>query len=469
MKKTNLLFSALISLVLISPSNLVFAQRAVDLGTESSGLLPSNPFYFLKEFGRGVHKFFIGNPIRKAELELNILNEKAAELKKLQEITPDNMGALSRALANYQAAAEQYKIRLESLAGQGTNPNLDRLLTQLIERGLKHQQLFDELRAQFSLEQTFLENLGNVERALIEMLAVVAQRLDTPEKFRSRLESAVAEQGDVFQELRAAEFVDRLEEKLSGAAREEVAALKEDLLIAFSGRLEGLQLSNTADIEALQQVPGDRLRILKLLDEVRELVLDPELKSELNIARQSLLEKVEENNGIGEPEAAQSINFAKELLVEVEKKIAENPVTASSAIKQLVERVKFNISQAEIFYDQENYGSAFGQATAASAAAKNALLQLVYNPNDRVQDVDSLKRTYDQLIVKVNEAGLTAEKNPKLFGLLNEAEKKIVAVARLIEGKAKPEAIVNALRNVKILLAAIEQYIATANAVRGNP
>mgnify|MGYP001608998744 FL=1 len=318
MKKTNLLFSALISLVLISPSNLVFAQRAVDLGTESSGLLPSNPFYFLKEFGRGVHKFFIGNPIRKAELELNILNEKAAELKKLQEITPDNMGALSRALANYQAAAEQYKIRLESLAGQGTNPNLDRLLTQLIERGLKHQQLFDELRAQFSLEQTFLENLGNVERALIEMLAVVAQRLDTPEKFRSRLESAVAEQGDVFQELRAAEFVDRLEEKLSGAAREEVAALKEDLLIAFSGRLEGLQLSNTADIEALQQVPGDRLRILKLLDEVRELVLDPELKSELNIARQSLLEKVEENNGIGEPEAAQSINFAKELLVEVE-------------------------------------------------------------------------------------------------------------------------------------------------------
>jgi len=468
-KKANLLLSALISLALMAPSSLVFAQKEVDLGVESSGLLPSNPFYFLKEFGRGVRKFFVGNLVRKAELELGILNEKAAELKKLQEITPDNISALSRAVANYQSAVEQYKIRLESLAGQSMNPNLDRLLTQIVERSLKHQQLFNALRIQFSSEPKFLENLDNAENALVEMLSVIVQRLDTPEKFHGRFESAIGEQKDVFKELKAAELADRLEEKLSGAAGSGVAALKEDLLVTFSGRLEGLQLSNVIDTEALEEVLGDRLRVLKLLDEVRELVVNPELKSELNILRQRLLEKVEETNGIGAPEAAQSISAARELLAEVEGKIAESQIAVSSAIRQLVERAKFNLSQAEVFYDEENYGSAFGQATAASAAAKNAWLQLASTAVTRAHDLDSLKQKYDQLIVVANDAGLVAENSPELFKLLNEAEKKIVSVARLIESKARPEAIANAIRNVKMLLATIEQYIATANAVRGNP
>jgi len=199
------------------------------------------------------------------------------------------------------------------------------------------------------------------------------------------------------------------------------------------------------------------------------LVVNPELKSELNILRQRLLEKVEETNGIGAPEAAQSISAARELLAEVEGKIAESQIAVSSAIRQLVERAKFNLSQAEVFYDEENYGSAFGQATAASAAAKNAWLQLASTAVTRAHDLDSLKQKYDQLIVVANDAGLVAENSPELFKLLNEAEKKIVSVARLIESKARPEAIANAIRNVKMLLATIEQYIATANAVRGNP
>ncbi|MDP2650634.1 MAG: DUF5667 domain-containing protein, partial [bacterium] len=52
-----------------------------DLGVEKTGILPTNPFYFIKEWGRGAQLLFASDPVRKTELELRFVNEKAAELK----------------------------------------------------------------------------------------------------------------------------------------------------------------------------------------------------------------------------------------------------------------------------------------------------------------------------------------------------------------------------------------------------
>ena len=91
------------------------AEEAVtieDLGIEDPGLLPTSPFYFFKEWGRGVQSFFTFNPIAKVELELRFTNEKAAEAKKVEELNPDDETAIARALQNYQIAQE----RLEYLS-----------------------------------------------------------------------------------------------------------------------------------------------------------------------------------------------------------------------------------------------------------------------------------------------------------------------------------------------------------------
>jgi len=85
--KKYIIFSLLLTVLMISGP--VYAQTedasveevtTEDLGISDPGLLPTNPFYFLKEWGRGVRQLFAFNPIKKAELELRFTNEKAAEL-----------------------------------------------------------------------------------------------------------------------------------------------------------------------------------------------------------------------------------------------------------------------------------------------------------------------------------------------------------------------------------------------------
>src|SRR3989338_1352335 len=57
----------------------------IDLGVPDPGVLPTSPFYFVKEWRRGITRLFTFNPIKKAELELTILNEKAAEAQEVEE------------------------------------------------------------------------------------------------------------------------------------------------------------------------------------------------------------------------------------------------------------------------------------------------------------------------------------------------------------------------------------------------
>lgn len=445
MKAINFVVSAVVTITLLAPIGVGFAQSSVDLGTDGSGLLPSNPFYFLKEWGRGFRKLMTFNAIRKAELELDVLNEKAAELKKLEEITPENVEALIGAFDNYKIAADGLRLRLETLKENSQNPNIDRLLTQLTERGFKHQQLFNDLEEKFSAEDRLTEGLSELKDKLAETLAAGFAALDSPEGFRSRLKSALEIRGESFNELRAAEFIGRLEEKFSGDLQKEASSLKDDLLIKFSGRLQ-------ARPALLENLPGEPIHGLELIDEVRERVSDSDLKSELNVARQRVLDQAAEDKKIGQAEAENAIESARELISAVS-------VPTRSSVKELLERAKFNLSQAEKLFEEGNYGGAFGQATAASAAAKNALAQLTPDAADNSQVFEAIKGEYDSLVAQAKNLNLTKEKQPKLFALLADAEKRIVDLTRLTEKKALTETIAASLRNIKFILATAAELI----------
>lgn len=106
--------------------------------TVNVGLLPTNPFYFLKNWKRSVLMFFTFNPIAKAELELEFFDQKAVELEKLQEIRPDDDRGISKALRNYQESHEYLKVRLETL-GQ------DSLLEKLADQVIEHEELIGDI------------------------------------------------------------------------------------------------------------------------------------------------------------------------------------------------------------------------------------------------------------------------------------------------------------------------------------
>jgi hypothetical protein len=113
------------------------------IGKNDVGVLPTHPFYFLKEWGRGIRLFFTFNSAKKAELQLRYLDEKIIELSKLTE---DNkrLKALQAAIENYFNSKEKLLNRLQSL--DKNNPNVQKILAKTVEKEIIHQILFEELQ-----------------------------------------------------------------------------------------------------------------------------------------------------------------------------------------------------------------------------------------------------------------------------------------------------------------------------------
>jgi hypothetical protein len=107
------------------------------------GVLPTNPFYFLKEWGRGFRLFFTFNSVKKAELQLRYLDEKIIELSKLTEDNKKTK-ALQKAIESYFNSKEKLLNRLKSL--DKNNSNVQKILTKTLEKEILHQALFDELQ-----------------------------------------------------------------------------------------------------------------------------------------------------------------------------------------------------------------------------------------------------------------------------------------------------------------------------------
>lgn len=115
-----------------------------DLGITDVGTLPSSKWYFLKEWRRGLERFFTFNSIKRAELELRITNENAAEALTVQETKLDDAKALAIALENYTNAGERLRTQLAKLKETSENPNVEKLLEKLNEQTLKHAALFNQ-------------------------------------------------------------------------------------------------------------------------------------------------------------------------------------------------------------------------------------------------------------------------------------------------------------------------------------
>ncbi|MDP1719236.1 MAG: hypothetical protein Q8L24_02305, partial [bacterium] len=407
-------------------------------------------------WGRGFRKLITPNAARKAVLELNVLNEKAAELKKLQEITDGSEAALASAVRSYIASADQLRLYLVAIKGN-SDQALEGLVNNLIDRSLRHFWLLNDLASQAGVDGGLISDLDTAAHSLVLALAQVPGNLVAAEDFRVQFLDVVSGLPDAFKELRAADLADRLSREVSGDNRPAIEQLREDLLLKFSGRLEGSVLAG-GSLGDLNSVSGDRLERLRLIDEVREVVTNPQLRSELNIVRQKILDQVSANDGIKQEQAQAAIIDAQNLLTAVEDKISAR-ASVKSSIKELVDRAKFNLSQADQFMAQENFGGAFGHATAAQASLNSAMDQLSVSDFDASAALESAKKSFDYWTSKIREAGLTKADSPKLFALMDDAERRIVALDKLIQSKAAPESISASLRSIKILLATIEEFL----------
>lgn len=120
-------FISLIAMALVFGAGLTLAQVDVaeavnldeniqpeDLGIGEPRLLPDNPFYFLKNWVRGIQSVLTFNPVKKAELRMKFANEKLMEVKKLVELKK-NPEIIKKATENYQQETEKIKNQVEKI------------------------------------------------------------------------------------------------------------------------------------------------------------------------------------------------------------------------------------------------------------------------------------------------------------------------------------------------------------------
>lgn len=426
-----------------------------DLGLANPGLLPTNPFYFLKEWGRGIRSFATFNSVAKAELELRFVNEKAAEVKKVEELKPAETEAISKALDNYQGSQQRLKIRLENLKETSQNPNVDRLLEQLADRTIKHEKVFDEIANKFE-DKADIQKLVRDVKNDIEETATVGASKDDPAKFASKLERAlVAHKGSELKHVRSLEIIDRLEQKASGEVKQSLGRLRQD----FSLRLKEdigdlLKKKDSSDIQSIiERIPGDQARRSVILEEIQEEAERPVAEAISKVTK--VLDKAAEKGKNIVDKAENQLRQAEERVQKLRNHIAEIGEKIPTAVKNLLNEAENNLKDARLAFAAGKYGEAFGKARSAEVIARNALRIL---EKEEQPDNGDLKADLHELEAKItgyaellSSKGFTREKDEKIFVLLDEARKHL--------GFAREAISKNDIKDAKIHKKHVKEFI----------
>jgi len=382
MKKYILIFSAVALLMpflaLAQTDNAAESNEITleDLEVSDPGLLPTSNFYFFKEFVRGMRRAVTFNSVSRAELELKILNEKAAELKKVSENNTDSRG-LERAVANYKDNAERLKARLEALKETSENPNIDKLLDKLADRTLKHEQLFEELKAK---HEALKDKIEDVKENLESTMADAAERLDTAEKLKERFQKAVENQREEnVKEIRAVGFLDQIEERVKDdEVRVKLSEAKDELIEKFDERVNKRLIAPSAIPQLLETLPITEAQKLRILEKVKEQTGSAEVKVQLENIEGRVTAGVKEEAGNKKEAAERAMKSAEEMVSDLRERINSGKyATVTEAIKMLLVRAENRMINAKTALEEGNYGEAFGQATSAASTAKNAISQLL--------------------------------------------------------------------------------------------
>lgn len=405
------------------------AARAEKGSVSYPSVLPGSPLYFFKSLGRGIRKVFALSPQAKVELDLKVAAEKAKEIAALIRRKSEKEN-FEYAFADYEKKLGSILEKLESI--RENRARHDGLVKSFLVSIIDGQMLLEKLKVEAGMEwgdeieavqagldrvaigalrrsggdaKRYLSVVNNRDRKLSDAFWVIY--------VLNRWEKEASADVDVSAKLLVAkrDFVLRLEGFLRAASEDELAGFLRELRIDFPDQLIALE-------------------------EVRELFTDPDLKSRLNIVRQTNLEALDEKGLLGKEEAEKMISLADFKVSELEAKLAsENP--KPNDIKRLLEQAQINLEQARKLFAENRFSSAIGQGLASRAVAGSGLLlylekSKILNENSDNRD---LRIEFDRLKERAKAAGETPESNPSLYSLFDQAEKFMIAAKNTDEVK----------------------------------
>lgn len=277
--------------------------QAQDLGIAEPRILPDSPFYFLKNWARGIQQTITLDPVKKAELKLKIASEKLLEVRKTAEKT-NNPEIIKKAAENYQQEIEKIKTQADKIKDKADqNEEVGNFLDKFIKQQVLQQRILEKLESQVPSE--VLAKIKATREEHLQKFGEVMTRLENKDKIPERLEKNLEEiSGSQFKNFKSLEILKDLEEKVPEEAKEAIQEVQGNTLKKLQGDLEKMSPENQEKFkEYLGKIGGEKEKQLEILEDLKSNVkLSPEtqttpefkgiLEKELEQGKTKILDKI---------------------------------------------------------------------------------------------------------------------------------------------------------------------------------
>ena len=266
---------------------------AEDLELEEPTFLPGSPFYFLKEWSRGIRSFFTFSSAKKLELENSYANEKLLELKKLieenrgEEVIEETVLKYRERIRNLEQIAER--------VGESEDSFLDKYTNQQI----LHQRILERLEGQ--VPEDVLEKIREAREEHLERFKEVMLKLEERDQISERIMNAIKNQiGGEFQDFKNLEIMERVREKMPDDIKEKLQEKEDEILERLKNRIENAsdETQNRFQ-EYIEKIPGnkeDQLRIMERIE--NKLQEQSRLKVRLQETKRNILKELPLNDDL---------------------------------------------------------------------------------------------------------------------------------------------------------------------------
>jgi len=283
MKKTSLLAVCLIVLFFTMILS-VMAQTSdseVSVGVDMKsdpGILPTNPFYFIKSWSRSIRQTLTFDPISKAKLELQFANEKIAEAKKVQDIQPLNTDKIVDAVKNYKDTQEKLKERLQNLGGNADSVEVNALISEVVNKSIKHERVLDEM-AMTKKDNVDIQSAIESTREVIDNNMVEASLRDLADVFANTLENELNKSAtEEFGNLKSIETIERVIQKVPENLRPALEKVRDNTTKRLEDEIKYIYEKGGANSlrQAMQKLPSVGARGIMIFNRIK-----PELNNKI--------------------------------------------------------------------------------------------------------------------------------------------------------------------------------------------
>ena len=307
---------------------------AEDLGVKAEPLLlPDSRFYPLKNFWRKARMAFTFNSIKKVELQQKFANEKLIEVKKVYEKNKDPEQA-EKLLEKYSKEVGLTAERIEKIKKNpknqaGINNLLDNLADHLIKREKVVQGLKEKLEKQLP-SQAYEKVEANLNRT-VERLGVKIEKLEgNRELLKERfVKIAERQEGSEFKNFKNLEILKNIEEKMPSEMSEAIKEAREKINEKFIQDMNKMNVEKRVRFKNyINEINGNAIRHLEIIKEMESGKILPELKIELEKAKDGSIQKIEDrikrlNNQAEIDKLREQIQKSGKIREEIESRIPD--------------------------------------------------------------------------------------------------------------------------------------------------